>query len=332
MPYDIESNFSTIIIATILGSGILGGVTNFVLVIDKDKTRLECWILFWRSLLVSICAALTVPLFLQILSNNILDTYTLKTCLVFGSFCVLASFFSRRFLDDVYARIEKKVEENVEKKLEGKVDDIKQQAQSKLNIVEKEFTKKVDDLAEDVQTFEDKEQLEETNIDRALKGNILDGANVKKVIEAFKGSKFTYRTIAGIAQSIKEPESEVKRTVEYLEHMGLLSVKGLEEKYYKYLKYPIKIYSASYGVNGNTVDVTEKMKYFASKEIFKGSVSPANLGVQDPAFGQTKILKIHCRIYGIEKELTFADGHQFDLELSFPDVLKSYYTAATTSI
>lgn len=175
-----------IIILIIACAGILGGVTNFFLVYKIDFTPKECWILFFKSFLVSLCASITVPLFLQIISNNLLDNsnvvdYPIKNYFILAGFCVLASFFSKRFLEDLYDRI-RKVEDKVDI-ADKKVDQLDANSQEK---------DKIDDLVNNpviISSLTPKYSPEQ----------------YKSVIEAILDSKYTYRTLSGIMKSLKVP-------------------------------------------------------------------------------------------------------------------------------
>ena len=96
---------SAIIITIILLAGLLGGLTNFFMLYDGKLTSRENWIKFFAALFLSISASITVPLFLQILSNNLLDDMKFKNLLIFAGFCVIAGFFSKRFLEDLYTKL-----------------------------------------------------------------------------------------------------------------------------------------------------------------------------------------------------------------------------------
>lgn len=320
-----NDNFVLIIVSIIFGTGVLGGITNFFLSIDKDPAtflskkkeqteRMQAgrqrWFLFGKSVFLSLCASITVPLFLQILSNKILDEHTPHNYFLFAGFCILASFFSKRFLENLYAKVEQNSRrmDGVEASLDKKADERDIQ---KLN-------RKVDDIGETVQTVDEPDLTYKTNIERAIAaGPKVDETLLKRVLEEFQRKEYTFRTVRGISQTTGETEGKIQEIFDYLEHWGIIrngEEIGRPRKFFYLLKYPVKIYSASYGVPGDTVDVTDIIKSFVARDILKGIVSPSNLGVANVMFSRGKELKIHCRIYGIEKELIFKDGDEFDLE------------------
>lgn len=300
----------TYIVIIIVGSGLLGGLTNYLMLYDKNLTTREQWIKAFASVLLSLCAALTVPLFLQILSNNLLDSLTFKNGLIFTGFCVIASFFSKRFLEDVYSKLEK---------LDKKIDNTREETKDKVESVTQktdQVIKKVDDLEESIESIEDGELP--TGIKETIKENrdiTLDDTEIEAIIRSLLSEKFSLRTHEGIAKQTNVQAEKIKSLLEFLTDRGLAEKKVSSQgrDLWRILKYPIKIYSASYGVRGKTVDVTNKIKDLVAQGIYEGSVSPGFFGVEDPAYGTPKVLKIHCRIYGKERELTFGDGHSFKI-------------------
>lgn len=305
-----------IIITIIISGGLLGGLANFLLMFKLDYKRKECWIAFFKSVTLSLCASVTVPLFLQIISNNLIDTpevgkYPDKNYFILSGFCVLASFFSKRFLEDIYSKLNK---------LDKKVDEAKEDANKKIETVTQkaeQTIKKVDDIEESLENIEDLEIP--TSLKEALKNNRnieLESSEIEKIVETLLSAKFASCTVLGIAKETNINEIKINEILEYLMEMGLAERKvGFNGKdLWRILKYPIKIYSASYGALDHQVDVTTKIKEFVSNKVYVGSVDPATLGVEDPIWGIVKILKIHCRIKGREKVLQFSDGHTFRIE------------------
>lgn len=297
-----------IIIIIIFGTGLFGGLTNYFMTFDKELDQRERTVKFIASIFLSVCASLTVPLFLQILSNNLLDTFSFKNYLIFAGFCILASVYSKRFLEDVYSKLEK---------LDKKVDSTRIETKEKVDNVSKkaeEAIKKVDDLEESIELIEDLE------IPTGIKDSIMQIRNisftnseVETVVKSLISSKYSLRTIQGISKETEISTDKIKYLLDNLLEQGFIERKvGSNGKdLWRVLKYPIKIYSANYGAQGKIIDVTSKIKDVVSNNILEGPVSSAFLGVEDPAVNALKVLTIHCRVYGKEKELKFAEGHNF---------------------
>jgi hypothetical protein len=120
--------------------------------------------------------------------------YPTKNYFILAGFCVLASFFSKRFLEDLYERI-KKVEKKVDI-ADKKVDQLDANAQE---------VDKIDDLVNN----------------SALINSLttkFSPEQYKSVIEAILDSKFTYRTLTGIMKSLKVPltKEQVQEILEIL--------------------------------------------------------------------------------------------------------------------
>ena len=134
-----------IIIGIIIAAGLLGGITNFLLLYKLTYTNKESWLNFLKSISLSLCASFTVPLFLQIISNNLLEIqkdspFPDKNYFVLLGFCVLAAFYSKRFLEDLYSKVNKAEQKAEEAKgISEEAKEISEQAKIKLESTEKEM-------------------------------------------------------------------------------------------------------------------------------------------------------------------------------------------------
>jgi hypothetical protein len=194
-----------IIITIIVAAGLLGGLTNFFLFYNFDNNKKECWISFLKTIFLSICASVTVPLFLQIISNNLLDIsngspFPYKNYFLAG-FCVLAAFYSKRFLDDLYAKVNK---------AEMKAEEAKQIAENA-----EQKNQEIDDV---------ESIINEINLDRTLINEYSEN-DIKKIVRAILESKYTYRTIAGIEKATEIQEETIKVILELLKNAGFAESK-----------------------------------------------------------------------------------------------------------
>jgi hypothetical protein len=300
-----------IIILIITSAGLLGGLANFFMMYENDLAGKEQRIKFFASLLLGLCASLTVPLFLQILSNNLLDNISFKNGLIFAGFCVLASVFSKRFLEDVYAKLNK---------LNNKFDEVKKETENKIESVSKRtenVIKKVEDLEESGEEIEN--DLIPTEIKDSIsehKKGLLVDTELERVIQSLFSNKYSFRTINGISKETSVGKERIKEVLDHLVEHGFAErrVGSNGKDLWRILKYPIRIYSAVYKWANGQIDVTHKVKELVSKGIYQGTVDPVTFGISDPAYGKRKNLKIHCRIHGQEKELSFFDGEIFKIE------------------
>jgi hypothetical protein len=199
-----------IIISIILSAGLLGGLTNFFLLYNLDYKKNECWINFFKSLLLSLCASLTVPLFLQIISNNLLDiprdtTFQGKNYFILAGFCVLAAFYSKRFLDDLYAKVNK-------------------------------AEKKADEAKKDVERLENKNQeiddvnavIDDSEINKTFTTNYTND-EIKAVTRAMLISKFNFRTVKGVASDASISADKVEGIFKLLEKGGYAEKRSNKE-------------------------------------------------------------------------------------------------------
>ncbi len=111
---NLGTNYIVLMAGVMLLTGILGGIANYLN--SKPEERH-----FWKSMVMGAIATITIPLFLKIVDSNLIsgtaiDPYSI---LVFAGFCVLAAFYSAKFLEGLSGRIlqnlQQKVEENAQK-------------------------------------------------------------------------------------------------------------------------------------------------------------------------------------------------------------------------
>ncbi|MDX2072562.1 MAG: YEATS-associated helix-containing protein [Haliscomenobacter sp.] len=102
-----------IFLTIIILMGLLGGLANYL---NSKKEERH----FWRSAIMGIVAAFTIPLFLNVVDSNLIaEEVNLRGYLVFSGFCVLAAFYAGKFLEglstQVLQNLQKKVEETSNK-------------------------------------------------------------------------------------------------------------------------------------------------------------------------------------------------------------------------
>jgi len=187
-----------------IAAGLFGGLIN-VLLLDNEKEL--SWLKFFRSTIIGIGSSFVVPLFLQTISSDLINQCKddAKYYFIYAGFCLIASIFSRRFLNTVADRVIKQAEQ-AEKKAEQAV-----------NIAR--------DKGDKVQAFVDKntepdEEIEFSNLDiktveSDLKGKVRD--DIKGILSAIKKSKYTYRTAKGISKEINSEQKIVEIILEELE-------------------------------------------------------------------------------------------------------------------
>jgi uncharacterized membrane protein len=214
--YDLVKEFLmkyitiTLIIVMII-AGVLGGLINFYLVTgdtaaegDKGKNSLR------KSLLLGVGAAFLVPLFLNMISSNLLELskQDASKLLVFAGFCLIASISSKAFISTLSDRILSEAKTARREASEAKKE------------VEK-VQPKVDAL-----TAKETESFPSSNEEMmaAAKTPITLGKNEKEVLEALGNPKYTFRFRAGIANEKNIPLGEMDSILsELIEKKGLVA-------------------------------------------------------------------------------------------------------------
>jgi predicted transcriptional regulator len=96
-----SGGFMFLILGIMIGSGILGGLVNFFL---SENHKPPVWKALLGYCLLGIVAALTVPLFLNMISSNLLTAAQKKpvNLFIFNGICLLFAMFSCRLKENVY--------------------------------------------------------------------------------------------------------------------------------------------------------------------------------------------------------------------------------------
>ena len=96
-----SNSFMFLILGIMIGSGILGGLVNFLL---SENHKPPVWKALLGYCLLGIVAALTVPLFLNMISSNLLTVAQKKpvNLFIFNGICLLFAVFSCRLKENIY--------------------------------------------------------------------------------------------------------------------------------------------------------------------------------------------------------------------------------------
>jgi predicted transcriptional regulator len=96
-----SNSFMFLILGIMIGSGILGGLVNFLL---SENHKPPVWKAVLGHCLLGIVAALTVPLFLNMISSNLLTVAQKKpvNLFIFNGICLLFAVFSCRLKENIY--------------------------------------------------------------------------------------------------------------------------------------------------------------------------------------------------------------------------------------
>ena len=99
-----------LILGIMVATGLLGGLANFFL---NERDTGSPWRTAGKHMVLGVVAALTVPLFLNMMSSHLLEATRLKSSdlFVFAGFCLLYVVVSRRFFENIAARLIGQVEQ-----------------------------------------------------------------------------------------------------------------------------------------------------------------------------------------------------------------------------
>ena len=99
-----------LILGIMVATGFLGGLANFFL---NERDTGTPWRTAGKHMVLGVVAALTVPLFLNMMSSHLLEATRLKSSelFVFAGFCLLYVVVTRRFFENIAANLVRQVEQ-----------------------------------------------------------------------------------------------------------------------------------------------------------------------------------------------------------------------------
>ena len=103
-PTNTLDSYMLMILLIMVVAGILGGVANYYLSDRQGEPVRRDWA---KYLILGVISALTVPLFLNMLSSNLLEAARTRPVdfFVFAGFCLIYVVASRRFFENVANRL-----------------------------------------------------------------------------------------------------------------------------------------------------------------------------------------------------------------------------------
>ncbi|AEE49101.1 YEATS-associated helix-containing protein [Haliscomenobacter hydrossis] len=110
----IDWYFIFTLLGIMLITGLIGGYANFLNTPKEERSLM-------RSLMMGIVATIAIPLFLKVVDSNILNqTQTdVMNYFVYAGCCVLAAFYSAKFLEGLSSRIIQDLQEKVDRTSEA---------------------------------------------------------------------------------------------------------------------------------------------------------------------------------------------------------------------
>ncbi len=186
-------------------SGVVGGYTNFL---SEQKSNPE-QASKRKSISSGVCAAFLVPLFLNMISSDLIKPpggntpfVYMYNYLVFTGFCLVAAISSRAFIQTLTDRILNEVKET------------KQRVETTQNEIEK--------VKSTVEPLAEKET--ETEVGEGLthvKNLVGMDPNKKKILESLT-KKYTFRSLSGIASDTQMNTEEINTCLNNLIKEGMI--------------------------------------------------------------------------------------------------------------
>jgi len=209
----MESFYFTCLI--IICCGIFGGLANYF---SSDENEKFSMFKLNRSLMIGIVSAFTVPLFLEMVSSNLLaeaETNNIKY-LVFIGFCLIAAFYANRFLDSVANNIFRDHAEVKKKTVKMEENSSKQ-----YQIVQDIAYKRSDSFESNYKNIKPDKILIEPQIiaEQKIRKSISPLIDLKDEIfrDCYITSDKLYRTIEGVAKEKHRDRSEISEIFDELE-------------------------------------------------------------------------------------------------------------------
>jgi hypothetical protein len=185
---------TNIIIWIIIGTGLFGGLINYFRTVYKNEIIIPEII---KPVLIGLAASALVPLFLNMISSDLLNNKDELTMnyFVFLGFCLIAAIFSGEFIDSIGQKVLNQISE-VQKEIEE-------------NNTEDDTD--VTPPSTEIFGAQNLKPLEEESAEY-------------QILQSFINSKFTYRSVSGIAKQTSLDKSTTKKELIKLRKKGCVEV------------------------------------------------------------------------------------------------------------
>ena len=204
IPYEIY-----VILLIIVFGGTLGGLISAFISEEDNVTRAFCL----RRVIIGLGAAFLVPLFLNMISSNLLEQArtTPSAYLIFGDFCIISAVSSKVFIASISDRLLRQVKE-VEEKLRA--------------------------VKESVEPILIKEKEPETRAQLATRADPQSpvSESERSILQALNNGAYSMRTLDGIAKDTSLELNVVSGYIVQLQTRGLASmIVGDDQRSFWYL-------------------------------------------------------------------------------------------------
>jgi hypothetical protein len=194
----------TLIIA---GSGILGGIANY----HRFESNLEfSWFNIRKSLLFGIIAAAAVPLFLHMLHSKVIteakDDGGLLYFVIAG-FCLVAAFFSTRFLETLGDKVMSQLEE-----VKQKTEKIEGDTEENSALVDVLVGKEVSAAGKEIEHGDENEFVAKGDLEGTSR-SASPLSDEEKIVQYFQKGGYSFRTFDAISSGCNIGQDELKHVL-----------------------------------------------------------------------------------------------------------------------
>ena len=190
------------LLGIILLCGIIGGIGNTL----RDDSNKKAYL---KNIVLGIIASLTVPLFLQLVSSEIVtqiiknEPEHLSNYLVFAGFCIIASFSSLSFLNSISGRVLQNMKEEI-KNLKTENETIKTN------------TERIDSNLNAIAISEVKNNLDPTEIEKIIKPEEIE------ILKSIQNNNKNFRPVEAIKNEVHQDNNEIEKKINILVEKELL--------------------------------------------------------------------------------------------------------------
>jgi len=200
----LVDSYMLVILVIMILAGVLGGMANYFMSdrrVESSKRETLKYAIF------GVVASLTVPLFLNMISSNLLEAARTRPIdlFVFAGFCLLFVVFSRRFFENIASRLIQQIEQ-----IRGEVRQIKDAPPAEAVVVEP----KISESQSTVRSEPPKVALTYSDIE--LMRTIAEG-------------KFVYGSLSELAGEASLSKEVVTERLPVIKNMNLIELK-IDEK------------------------------------------------------------------------------------------------------
>jgi hypothetical protein len=206
------------LVAVMLLAGSFGGVINYFLTRTSDPENTS----ILKSIIIGIGASFLVPLFLNMISSNLIESIKgtndvpgdNSKLLVLAGFCLIAAISSSAFIQTLSDRVLNEARAAKKQAEEAKAE----AAQAKDEVAEVQAS---------VDPIINKETEPELAPEKVGDGATTEGLSdtEKKILDAFARSTYTHRSLKGLSTDTGIPEEELHSLLAALVEKGLIAAK-----------------------------------------------------------------------------------------------------------